>query len=102
MIKELDADLASNIEEKCNTFQPRIIFNMGDHPDDLTIINVLEKTVKKILSIDLCFFGYIFYDNYVKLSTAGNLVLLEKYPECTASQGITQIAHHIIKYKKQY
>ncbi|MDF1550049.1 MAG: P-loop NTPase [Bacteroidales bacterium] len=101
LIKEMDAELALKIEEKCNTFHPRIIFNMGEHPDDLTIINALEKSVKKILSIDLCFFGYIFYDKYVKLSASGNQVLLEKYPECTASLGITQIARRIIKYKNQ-
>ena len=26
---------------------------------------------------------------------------MEKFPECIASQGITQIAHRIIKYKNQ-
>jgi len=101
LINEMDPALALKIKQKCNTYQPRIIFNQGEHPDDLAILPPLEKTVKRVLSMDLCFFGYLFYDNHVKLSTSGNHILLDKYPECIASKGIMQIANRLVKYNNQ-
>jgi flagellar biosynthesis protein FlhG len=101
LIHNIDPVLAQNVKEICKSFHPRIIFNKGEHPDDLEIIEHLEKTVKKILSLDLCFFGFIFEDELVKLSVSESEVLIGKYPDCIASRGINDIANRIIKFNNK-
>jgi len=99
LIHSLDPILATKVKEKCNSYHPRIVFNKGEHPDDLEIINHLEKVVKKILSVDLCFFGFVFEDLNVKLSTNNSKVLIDEYPDSISSKAIKEIANRMIKFK---
>ncbi len=101
LIKETDADLAIRIEEQCNACFPRIIFNKGEYPDDLDVSDHLEKVVDKILSIELCFFGFVFYDENVRKATKNNKVLLKEFPESIASLGIKNIAKRVVKFNNQ-
>jgi flagellar biosynthesis protein FlhG len=98
IINRINPEMALNIEKICMDYHPRIIFNRGEHPDDLEIIDQLQTVVNKILSVDLCFFGFIFEDAHLKLATSNNHVLIEKYPECIASKGISDIAKRIVKF----
>jgi len=99
LIHSLDPIFATKVKEKCNSYHPRIVFNKGEHPDDLEIINHLEKVVKKILSVDLCFFGFVFEDLNVKLSTNNSMVLIDEYPDSISSKAIKEIANRMIKFK---
>jgi flagellar biosynthesis protein FlhG len=101
IINKTDQALALKVKDTCNSYHPRIIFNKGEHPDNLEIISQLQNVVKKILSIDLCFFGFIFEDVNVKLSTNKSEVLLNQYPDCIASRGIKDIAKRIIKFNSK-
>jgi len=98
IIEKTDESLALKIKDICNSYHPRIIFNKGEIPEELEIINQLEIVVKKILSIDLCFFGFIFEDADVKKSINQGQVLIDKFPECKASKGINDIADRIVRY----
>ena len=100
-IKEVDANLSLQIEDQCNALFPRIVFNKGDHPDDLVIAEHFEKAVDKILSLELCFFGFIFYDENVRKTTKKSKVLFEEFPESIASLGIKNIAKRIVKFNNQ-
>lgn len=102
IIENLDPALASKIKDKCNHYHPRIIFNKAEHPDDMIISEQLEKSVKNNLSLELCFFGLIFYDKHVEISTKNNNVLISEYPECIAAKGINHIARRIAKYNNDY
>ncbi len=101
LIKETDVDLALKIEEQCNACFPRIIFNKGEYPDDLDVSEHLEKVVDKVLSIELCFFGFVFYDENVRNVTRNNKVLLREFPGSIASMGIRNIANRIVKFNNQ-
>jgi flagellar biosynthesis protein FlhG len=101
IIRKVDTALALKISDLITSYHPRIIFNRGEHPDNLKNISPLQQYAKKNLSLDLCFFGFIFEDNYAKISSGNGIALLDKYPDCVASRGINAIANRIVKYNNK-
>ena len=58
IVDKVDAALASKIVTLTRSYQPRIIFNRGNHPDQLEVITHLQSSIKKFLSVDLCFLDF--------------------------------------------
>ena len=98
LIRNIDSDLAAKVQDKCNNYKPRIIFNKTEHPNELKISEQLEKSVKENLSLDLWFFGFIPYSKQVEISTKNSEILISKYYDNAASKGINNIARRIAKF----
>ncbi|RLC09374.1 MAG: MinD/ParA family protein [Deltaproteobacteria bacterium] len=95
-IAEKDHRLASKAKELCDYYRPRIVFNMGDHPDELKILKKLSNTLKHGLSLEVDHFGYIPYDDTVRLVAKKREVLLTSHPESIVSESIGRIADRIV------
>lgn len=96
-IAQIDPQLAEKALKTCTYYRPRIIFNMGDHPDELNILEKLDNTIRQGLSIEVDHFGFIFYDDTVRKAAKKREVLLTRYPDCAASQSIEHIARRVIR-----
>lgn len=94
-IADIDPDLAMQVKKTCSYYRPRIIFNMGDHPDELNILKKLDHTLRQGLSIEPDHFGFIFYDDLVRKSAKKREVLISAYPQSIASQNIQHIANRV-------
>lgn len=68
---------------------------MGDHPDELNILEKLDHTLKQGLSMETDHFGFIFYDDLVRKSAKKREVLISAYPRSIASQNIEDIARRV-------
>jgi flagellar biosynthesis protein FlhG len=101
IVNKADAALASKIVAITRSYQPRIIFNRGEHPDQLEIINHMQSSIRKYLSVDLCFFGFLFEEDSAKLSSNNGSILLKKYPESILSKGIIEISRRIVKFNNK-
>jgi|WetSurSiteA1Bulk_404760.scaffolds.fasta_scaffold12713_2 flagellar biosynthesis protein FlhG len=101
IVNKADAALASKIVTITRSYQPRIIFNRGEHPDQLEVINHMQSSIKKYLSVDLCFFGFLFEEDSAKLSSNNGYILLKKYPESILSKGIIEISRRIVKFNNK-
>ena len=95
IIEKYDSVLSKRAYEICNKYKPHIIFNMGDNPSDLTVLNKIDTTLKNILSMKAVFLGCIFYDKCVRNSSKNGDLLFEKYPDSIASKEIQNIAERI-------
>jgi flagellar biosynthesis protein FlhG len=87
--------LADKIQQVCNRYHPRIIFNMGDYPDELKIAPKIDATLKRGLSMEAEFFGFVNFDETVRKSAKRKEVLMIKYPQSRAAQCIRKIAADI-------
>jgi len=96
-IAEIDPKLAKHAQLTCSYYRPRVIFNMGDHPDELNMLEKLDHTLKQGLSAEVDFFGFVFYDEAVRLAAKRKETLLNHYPASLASQGIGHIAKRVSK-----
>jgi len=101
IVEKNDTSLALKINTLTKSYQPRIIFNRGGHPDELGVINHMQPTIKRNLSIELCFFGFLFEDVSVKLSSNKGNVLIDEYPDCIVSIGIGEIAKRLVKFNNK-
>jgi flagellar biosynthesis protein FlhG len=101
IVDKVDTDLASKILTITSNYQPRIIFNRGERPDQLDVINHMQASIKKYLSVDLCFFGVLFEEDSLKLSSNHGYILLKRFPESILSKGIIEISKRIIKFNNK-
>ncbi len=101
LIKEvatLNPTMAKNIEKICQSFRPRVIFNEAIHLDDLKNAHLIDQSARSILSLELDYFGMIFYDEQVRKAIRQKQSFLQAYPETKTTKDINKIAERITKY----
>jgi flagellar biosynthesis protein FlhG len=96
-IHEKNPELAARAQKAIAYYHPRIIFNMGDHPDDLKMTNKIDSTIRQTLSIEVDYFGYIFFDQQVRKANRQKEPLLLTIPKSPFTIGIKDIARRIVK-----
>ena len=94
---KFDRPLAEKARRKLSTYRPRIIFNMGENPEELEVIQKIDNTLRQSLLLEADFFGYIFFDDHVRQAAKKGEILLTGYPESLASKSIAQLAKRIVK-----
>lgn len=96
-ISDIDSNLAIKAHDLCRNYRPRIIVNMGDSFDELKVLRRIEDILKRRLSIEADYFGFIYYDDVVRRSVQNSKILFSRYPECIASKSIKHVARRITK-----
>ncbi|WP_207677958.1 P-loop NTPase [Desulfonema magnum] len=94
-IADIDPQLSLKVQKTCSYYRPRIIFNMGDHPDELNVLEKLDNTLMKGLSVEADHFGFIFHDDSVRKAAKKKKVLITQYPRSIASRCIKHIAKRV-------
>ncbi|OQY57828.1 MAG: hypothetical protein B6245_14985 [Desulfobacteraceae bacterium 4572_88] len=94
-LADIDPKLALKAQKTCRNYHPRIIFNMGDHPDELNMLEKLDHTLRQGLSVEADYFGFIFYDDTVRQAAKNREILMTHHPRTVASENIRQIARRI-------
>jgi len=97
-IASFDRHAAGKITDVCKTHRPRVIFNMGDHPDDMKISGQIDNILGSSLSLEVDYFGFVFNDATVRQSVKNRSVFLPRYRESLTAKSIVQIAERIVKY----
>jgi len=94
-ISDIDRNLAIKAHNLCRNYRPRIIVNMGDRFDDLKILRRIDDILKRKLSIEADYFGFIYYDDVVRKSVQNRETLFTRYPQSIASKSIKHVAGRI-------
>lgn len=94
-----DRVLSARIQEKCGQYRPRVIFNMGEAPNQLNVLAKIDAILRKNLSIEADFCGYIYFDERVRQCARKNEVMLAAYPDSLYSQCVKRIARRIVAGK---
>lgn len=93
-----DEEARQVVERICGEFRPRVVFNMGEHPDDLVLAEHIRETLAAVLSIEPDFFGFIFQDPAVRRVVQARRPLLLEAPGSRAAEEIRRIAERIRKF----
>ena len=97
-IAEKDHEAANAIRDEISSFRPRIIINQGESPDEFQKVSQISKSIKKRLSLETDFFGFIYYDKTVKRMTKNCETYLPNNLDALAAKDIVKIAQRILKY----
>ena len=93
-----DPALAERVRRRCASFKPRIVFNDGSNPEELSLAPQLKDVLAQALSLEVEFFGFIFHDVAVKEAVRQHQPLLRAFPESTAAKCIVRLAQRVAKY----
>lgn len=96
-IAEIDPALSDQVRQICASYRPRIIFNMGDHPEELKILKKLDGSIRHGMSLQAEYFGFIFNDDTVRMSAKKRKTLLRDFPNSVAAMGIEHLANRVVE-----
>lgn len=97
-IQAFDPDASGRLGDTIHAHRPRVVFNMGMHPDELGLAPKIEQTLADTLSLGVDFFGFLFDDPNVKLSVRQRIPLLTNFPESPAAIGLDRMADRILRF----
>ena len=95
-LQEISPQAAAEVDQIINTFRPRIVFNLGDAPEDMLIARSVEGAAQKQLSIQIDWFGFLFHDPAVRRSVRQRSLLLRDEKTCLFTTGIQHLAEQVI------
>jgi len=98
-LRELDPEGAALFDEKKIHFQPRLVMNMLDNPDDIQKVDRLNISVRDYLGINIDFLGVLYRDEFQKKALNSRLPIIKYKPGSVVSQGIFRIADKILEMK---
>jgi len=64
-VGQIDMNLKARVDELCRETRPRIVYNMGRHPNDLTLVETIDRTLEQVLALEAEHFGFVFFDDQV-------------------------------------
>jgi flagellar biosynthesis protein FlhG len=97
-IAAIDKDAGKRVVALCRDFRPRVIFNMGEHPDEIEIAHKIDRSLENSLSLKVDYFGFIFEDPNVRRSIKKQTFFLSEYRESIAAKGIALTAKRIANF----
>jgi flagellar biosynthesis protein FlhG len=98
LASEVNPDAGKCIQEVCARCRPRLVINLGDTPDDLAMLDSIDRTIRQILSIEVEYFGFIVSDPAVRDSIRHGKALLTAHPDSPAARSIAHIARRVTRF----
>ncbi|MFC1488851.1 P-loop NTPase [Thermodesulfobacteriota bacterium] len=97
-IASIDSEAGQRVTELCRQYRPRVIFNMGEHPDEIRVSENISKNLKNTLSCEIDYFGFVFEDHHVRQSVKKRIAFLPNFQNSIAAQSIERVAERIVKF----
>ncbi|MBW2646926.1 MAG: hypothetical protein JRE23_12285, partial [Deltaproteobacteria bacterium] len=97
-IAAINHEAGKTVTELCRKYRPRVVFNMGEHPDEIKISEQINNNLKSILSLEIDYFGFIFNDPAVRQSIKEKTPFIPCYRKNMTTENIERIAERIVKY----
>ena len=97
-ISAINHEAGKTVTELCRKYRPRIVFNMGEHPDEIKLSEQINTNLKSILSLEVDYFGFILNDPAVRQSIKKKIPFIPSYRKNMTTQNIEHIAKRIVKY----
>ena len=97
-IGDIDEDAGKVIFDVCRSYRPRIIFNRGDHPGEMSITGQIDSALESMLCVKADYFGFVFEDQVVRQVAKKGSAFIPAYPDTVVAESIGRIADRIVKY----
>jgi flagellar biosynthesis protein FlhG len=96
-IARVDAAAAARLQQLCRLLTPRLVFNLGEAPDDLAPFGNMERNLRERLELHAECFGFICADPLVRQALRQGQPLLTWRRDSLAAQGIERIADRLVR-----
>ncbi len=99
--RRLDPEAAGLIERALEGFRPRLVFNLGTHPDELKVTPKIDRSLREMLSVDVDHFGFVFDDPAVRASVREGVPFLTRHEDRPAGKALIQLAERVDRFWNQ-
>jgi len=96
-LSSMDPKIAEKVLSSWHQFRPRLVFNRGLGPDDLSMIPELEKHLRYQLDLTVEFIGYIPEDHAVLNSLRQGRSLMSFASTSNAGQDMIRLARRVLR-----
>jgi flagellar biosynthesis protein FlhG len=86
----------SQVQEICRSYTPRLVFNVGEHPNELEFLEQVSQTAKEVLSLELEYFGFIFFDPAVRESIKQHTALIPHKRDSQVARDFFHLAERVV------
>ncbi|HNZ27086.1 MAG TPA: P-loop NTPase [Spirochaetota bacterium] len=100
MLFEIDPEIHAETATIIDTFNPKIIINMANKPQDLAMGEKLRKISKNYLNIEMEYIGFLYRDKIVERSIEERKPLYQIAPDSQTYQTVVRMAYKIVNAKK--
>jgi flagellar biosynthesis protein FlhG len=97
-IGDIDPVAGNKVKKLCRQYRPRLVFNMGEHPDEIKLSEQIDNNLMNILSMEVDYFGFIFNDPAVRQSIKEKIPFIPCNRKTMTTKNIEHIANRIVKY----
>lgn len=97
-IAAIDPEAGQRVTEFCRKYRPRVVFNMGEHPDEINIAEQINKSLERNLDLRVDYFGFIFNDASVRQSVKERIAFLPNFQGSKAAKSIGRVTERIVRY----
>jgi flagellar biosynthesis protein FlhG len=99
--RQINPQAAVRIDEICRGIRPRVIYNMGDDPGDLRVVEAIDESLEQTLSLRAEHLGFVFHDPEIRNAFRERVQIAQHIPECHAARNIEVIADRIARLWNQ-
>ncbi len=93
----INPQAATRIDEICARLRPRIVYNMGDDPADLEMIETIDGTLEQALSLRAEHLGFVFHDPEIRRALKKRAQVAQHIERSRAARDIAAIADRIVR-----
>jgi flagellar biosynthesis protein FlhG len=94
----VDPETAAVLREALGRFRPRLVFNMGRHPDELELTRKIDRSLRQALSIEVDHFGFVFEDPAVRRGVREGAPFLPLRADSPAGRAVIRVAERIARF----
>jgi len=97
--RRVSPEAEKTLNSICASIRPRVIFNMGQDPDELNLIKQFSRGLKTVLSLEAEYLGFIFQDQWAIEAVKRRQPLMRLAPQSLAAREIFQLARRLVKFR---
>ncbi len=98
MVEAVDPASVQAVDKLCRKYRPRVVFNMGDHPDEILVTEQVSQGLRDILTMEVDYFGFVFRDPNVRQSINRKELFFPNHKTSLAAGNIAKIAERILRF----
>ncbi len=96
-LAEISTELADKAKKECSRYQPLMIYNMVEQPDDMKAVSKIDSNLKNRLQLEVNHIGFIPYAKEAMASVRRREVFFPHYEKSPAARLIMLIAKRIVQ-----
>jgi len=97
-VARVDPQTGETVARLTQNLRPRVIFNRGEHPEEMNATAKIDETLRNVLSMEVDYFGFVCEDPEIRQCLKQGVPFLSCQKNRPASKALRQIADRVVRF----